>query len=151
MRPGRSGRACLLTFSRALREGSDVRVGQVPGEVSVDAVSVVEAGALHRLGALLGQEDEDRAPVVLGADAADEPSLLHAVDDPGEAALAVEDPLGQLVHGEAVRRLLELDEDVVPALWDAHRLLELGIEHVDQRQRALEEEPPAAESLGRGA
>ena len=28
-----------------LREGSDLRVGQVPGEVPVDAVSVVEAGA----------------------------------------------------------------------------------------------------------
>src|SRR5204862_891955 len=83
-------------------EGPGVGVGKVLGEVAVDAVAVVAAGALHRLGALLGEHDEDRAAVVGGADAADEPGVLHAVDDTGEAALAVQDLVGELGHGDAV-------------------------------------------------
>ena len=54
------------------RERFDVCVGEVLREVSFDSVSVVAAGALQRLGALFGEDDEDRAAVVFGADAADE-------------------------------------------------------------------------------
>ena len=82
-------------------EGFDVGFGEVLGEVSFDSVSVVAAGVFHRLGALVGEDDEDRAPVVLGADAADESGFFHPVDDAGEAALAVEDPVGELVHRDA--------------------------------------------------
>src|SRR5439155_247901 len=61
-------------------EGFDLVFGQVLREVSFDPVSVVAAGAFHRLGAVVGENDEDRAPVVLGANAADEPCLFHPVD-----------------------------------------------------------------------
>ena len=101
--------------------------------------------------ALVGEDDEDRAAVVLGADAADEAGLFHSVDDAGEAALAVEDPLGELVHAQAVGCLLEVDEDVVPAQRDPGVALELGVEHVDERERALEVEAPGAQPLGGGA
>src|SRR3954451_21017322 len=47
-----------------------VGVGEVLGEVSFDSVSVVAAGAFHRFGALVGEDDEDRASVVVEADAA---------------------------------------------------------------------------------
>ena len=53
-------RACALTFSRS-RERLDVGVGEVSREVSLDPVAVVATGVFHRLGALLGQDDEDRA------------------------------------------------------------------------------------------
>ena len=87
----------------------------------------------------------------MGADAADESRLFHPVDDTGEAALAVEDPFGELVHADAFGCFLEVDEDVVPAHRDAHGVLELGVEHVEQRERALEEEAPAAQPFGRRA
>jgi hypothetical protein len=44
-----------------------------------------------------------------------------------------------------------MDEDVVPALRDAGVSLELRIENVEKRHRTLEEEPPAAQPLGRRA
>ena len=111
---------------------------------------MVAAGLLHRRAALVGEDDEDRAAVVVGADAADEAGLLESVDDAGEAALAVEDPLGELVHAQAVGCLLEVDEDVVPAQRDAGVALELGVEHVDECERALEVEAPRAQPLGEG-
>ena len=50
-----------------------------------------------------------------------------------------------------LRCFLEVDENVVPALGDAHDLLELGVEQVEQRKRALEEQSPGAQLLPRGA
>src|SRR4051794_8001781 len=79
-------------------ERLDVAVGKVAGKVLLDPVPVAEAGLLHSRAPLVGEDDEDRAAVVLWADAADEPGLFHAIDDAREAALAVEDPLGELVH-----------------------------------------------------
>ena len=151
MRPGRSGRACVLIFLEGAGQDFDLAVGEVLGEVAFDSVSVVAAGVLHRGGALLGEHDEDRAPVVFGADAADEPGLLHPVDDAREAALAVQDPSCELAHRDAVRRFLEVDEDVVPAHREAGLVLEFGVEHVDQCERALEVQPPGTQPLGRRA
>ena len=88
---------------------------------------------------------------MLGADAADEAGLFHPVDDAGEAALAVEDPLGELVHAQTVGCLLEVDEDVVPAQREPCVALELGIEHVVECERALEVEAPGPQPLGGGA
>ena len=56
-------------------EGFDVGVGEVLGEVSLDSVAVVAAGALQRLGAFVGEDDGDRASVVFEAVTADEPCL----------------------------------------------------------------------------
>ena len=48
--------------------------------------------------------------------------------------------------------LLELDEDVVPAEGQRRPAAsQLGVEDVRQRQRALEEDAPGRERLGRGA
>ncbi len=117
----------------------------------LDRVPVVAAGPLHRVAALIGEDDEDRAAVALRADAADEAALLHPVDDAGEAALAVEDPLGELVHAQAVGCLLEVNQGVVPAQRDSGVALELGVEHVDECERALEVEAPGTQPFGRGA
>ena len=128
----------------------DVGVGEVAGEVLFDRVPVVAAGLLHRPASLIGEDDEDRAAVVLGPDAADEAGIFHAVDDAGEAALAVENPLGELGHPEAVC-LLELDQSVVPPQWDPGVALELGFQHVEDSECALEIETPSAQPLRRGA
>src|SRR6266581_3519415 len=123
-------------------EGFDLVFGEVLREVSFDSVSVVAAGIFHRVAAFFGENDEDRAPVVLRANTTDEARLFHPVDDTGEAALAVEDSLGERVHRDAFWRFLELDEDVVPAQRDAGLAFELAVEHVEERERALEVEPP---------
>jgi hypothetical protein len=132
-------------------EGFDVVVGEVLGEVSFDSVSVVAAGAVHRFGAVVGEHDQDRASVVFGAHAADEPGLLHPVDEAREAAFAVHDPRGELAHRDAVGRFLEVDQDVVPAQRQAGLVLEFGVEHAVQRQPALEEQPQGAQPLRRRA
>jgi len=133
------------------RERSHVCVRQMLREMSLDSVSVVSPRALERRDARVGEDDEDCAAIVLRPNAPDETRLFHPVDDPGEPALAVEDPVGERVHRHAVRRFLEMDEDVVPALRDAGVSLELRIENVEKRHRTLEEEPPAAQPLGRRA
>ena len=134
-----------------LRERSHVCVRQMLREVSLNSVSVVAPRALERRGARFGKDDEDRAAIVFRTNALDETHLLHPVDDSSESALAVEDPVGERVHRDAVRRFLEVDEDVVPALRDAGVSFELRIENVDKRHCTLEEEPPAAQLLGRRA
>ena len=136
-------------FLEGADERLDVGVGEVAGEVLFDPVSVVAAGLLHRGAALAGEDDEDRAAVVFGPDAADETSFFHPVDDASEAALAVEDPLGQLVHSQPVRCLLEVNEDVVPAQRDAGVAPELVVEYVDERERTLEVEAPGAQPFRR--
>jgi hypothetical protein len=108
--------------------------------VSFDSVSVVPAGICHRVAASLGENDEYRAPVALRANATDEARLFHPVDDTGETALAVEDSLSERVHRDTFGRFLELDEDVVPAQRDTGLLFELAVEHVQERERALEVE-----------
>ena len=141
-------RADLL---EGLRERSHVCVRQMLREVSFDSVSVVAPRALERRGTRFGEDDEDRAAIVFRTNAPDEAHLLHPVDDSGEAALAVEDPVGERIHRDAVRRVLEVDEDVVPALRDAGVSFELRIENIEKCHCALEEQPPAAQPLGRGA
>ena len=81
----------------------DVGVAQVLREVAFDRVSVMTARVLHRGPALVSEDDEDRAAVVLGTDTSDEAGRFEPVDDAREAALAVEDPLGELVHAQALR------------------------------------------------
>jgi hypothetical protein len=99
---------------------------------------------------LVGEDDEDRAAVVLGANAADEAGLCESVDDAGEAALAVEDPFGELVHAQAVGCLLEVDEGVIRAHRHAGVALEFGVEDVLERECALEVEAPGAQPLPGG-
>src|SRR5215216_6691986 len=137
-------------FFECAGERFDVAVAEVLGEVLFDRVAVVAASLLHRRAALVGEDDEDRAAVVFGADSLDEAGLFESVDDAGEAALAVEDPLGELVHAQPVGRFLEVDEGVVPAQRDAGVALERGVEDVDERERALEVEPPGTQPLGGG-
>jgi hypothetical protein len=129
-------------------ERLDVAVGEVAGEVLFDRVPVVSAGLLHRCTALVREDDEDRTAVVLRADAPNETSFFHPVDDPGETALAVQNPLSELVHTHAFGCFLEVDEGVVPAQWDAGVALEFGVEHVDERECALEVEAPGPQALG---
>ena len=137
-------------FLERASERLDVGVAEVAGEVLFYPVPVVAAGLLHRGAAFVGEDDEDRAAVVLGAHTLDEASLFHSVDDAGEPALAVEDSFGELVHTQAIWGLLELDEGVVPAHGDAGVALELGVEDVDECQRALEVEAPGAQPLAGG-
>src|SRR5512133_1473553 len=122
----------LADLLQGTDERPDVGLGEVIREVSCNPVPVVPAREFLRLVALLGEHDEDRAAVVLGANAADELRSLHPVDDAREAALAVKDPVGERVHRYALRGLLELDKDVVPAQRDSGLLLEFGVEHVEE-------------------
>src|SRR5512133_2813434 len=143
-------RSCVgADFLECSREGLDVCLGKVLGEVAFDSVAVMGAGAFEYRAAFSGENDEDRAAVLLGADATDEARFFHPVDDSGEAALAVEDPVGKQVHRDPVGGFLEVDEDVVPTLRDTRVPLELCVEDVEEREGALEEQPPSAQSLAR--
>jgi len=137
-------------FLERASERLDVGVGEVAREVLFDCVPVVPASLLHRDAPLVGEDDEDRAPVVVGADALDEAGLFQTVDDAGEAALTVEDAFGKFVHAQTTGCFLEVDEGVVPAQRDAGVALELGVEDVGERERALEVEAPGAEPLAGG-
>jgi hypothetical protein len=119
-----------LDLVESAGEGLDVGVGEVLGEVPLDSIPVVAAGLAQLFGARVSHNDQDRTPIVRRADASDEPSFLHSVNHMSEAALAVKDPFRELVHANALRRLIEMNEDVVPALRDSHRLLEFRIEQV---------------------
>jgi hypothetical protein len=44
-----------------------------------------------------------------------------------------------------------VDENVVPTLRDTDGVLEFGVEDVEQRKRALEEQAPGVQPLRRGA
>ena len=116
-------------FERA-GEGLDVGVGEVLGEVPLDSIPVVPTGLAQLFRARVGQDDQDRTPIVRRPDASDESTLFHSVHHVSEAALAVKDPFRELVHANAPRRLIEMNEDVVPALRDSHSLLEFRIEQV---------------------
>ena len=132
-------------------ERLDVGVVEVAREVLLDPVPVVPAGALERLAPRVGENDAHRSAVVLGPHAADEIGGLHAIDDAREAALAVQDPLGELVHPQAVGCIFEMDERVVPPERDSGIPLELAVEDVGERENALEIEAPRPQALGRGA
>ncbi len=132
-------------------ERLDVGVVEVAREVLLDSVPVVLPGALEGDTPGFGEDDEDRPAVVPGPHASDEIGGLHAIDDAGEAALAVEDPLGKLVHPQSVGRIFEMDQGVVPPQRDARVALELGVEYVGERENAFEVEPPRPQPLGRGA
>ena len=119
-----------LDLVESAGEGLDVDVGEVLGEVPLDSIPVVATGLAQLFRARVGQDDQDRTPIVRRPDAADEPTLFHSVHHVSEAALAVKDPFRELVHANALRRLLEMNEDVVPALRDSHSLLEFRIEQV---------------------
>ena len=93
----------------------EVSLVQVLDEVLADAAAMHGACGLQRLEAFGRDEHEDHAPIVRRAVAPNEPFLLHPVDHPGQAALARQDPLGELGHPARAAGLLELDEDVVPA------------------------------------
>ena len=120
-------------------ERLDVGVGEVAGEVLLDRVPVWR-GVFQHLAALVGKDDEDERRSFSGWTRG-RGRPFHPVDDAGEAALAVEDPLGD-VHAQAGGGLLELDQGVVPAQRDPGVALEFGVEHVVQRERALEVEAP---------
>ena len=151
MRPGRRGRAWALSFSSALRERLDVGVAEV-AERSALRSRVDGGGGLRSIVARPWSVRTTRIErrSFSRSHASDEAGLFDPVDDAGEAALAVEDPLGELVHAQTVGSLLEVDEDVVPAQRDTGVALELGVEHVDERERALEVEAPGAQPLGEG-
>ena len=151
MRPGRMGRACVLIFSNARVSAFDVGVGQVTRKVLLDRMAMVTASRLHRLAPLVCEDDEKRPAIVLGPLTAHEARLFHAVDDPSEAALAVEDPLGELVHAQSARLVLQVDEEVVPTDRNPGVALHLGVEHVEKREGAFEVQPPGSKPLRRRA
>ena len=124
---------------------------QVLGEVLLDSAPVDHPRALKGLRALGRHDDVDRAPVLARALALHQSRLLHAVDDPRQPALARENPAREFVHANRVLCLVEIDEHVVPAQRHPGLRLELGVEDVDQRVPALEEDAPDRALLGRGA
>ena len=126
------------------RPGERLHIGvvEVPREVLLDTVPVMPSGALERGAPGFGEDDADRPAVVRRSHPPDEIGGLHAIDDAGEPALAVEDPLGKLVHPQSVGRIFEMDEGVVPPQRDARVPLELRVEYVGEREDAFEVEPP---------
>jgi hypothetical protein len=138
------------------RERPDVGIRQV-AEVLLDSVPVVAAGSLHGLAPRVRKKDEDRAAVVLRTDAPNEAGFLHPVDDAGEAALAVQDPLGEL--GVVLLVLIGADAatDWLPAeiARDSHGFLLTGLDAMqdgswnsDRQPYALETSVPGIFAVG---
>jgi hypothetical protein len=136
-------------------EGAEQRgegvVVEVLGEVLLDSAAVDQARGPQGLRAHWRRDDLDRAPVLARALTLHQSGLLHAVDDARQPALAGEDPARELVHADRALRLLEIDEHVVPAQSHAGLGLQLGVEDVDQRVAAFEEDAPDRALLGRRA
>jgi hypothetical protein len=64
-------------FFECAGERFAVAVAEVLSEVLLDRVAVVAARLLHRRAALVGEDDEDRAAVVVRADSLDEAPLFE--------------------------------------------------------------------------
>jgi hypothetical protein len=126
-------------------------VVQMLGEVLLDSSSVDQACGLKGFRAFGRHDDLDGAPVLGRALPLHETLLLHAVDDPRQAALARENSAREFVHADRAVRLLEIDEDVVPAQRHPGLRLQLGVEDVDQRVPAFEEDAPDRALLCRRA
>src|SRR6059058_2701373 len=103
-------------------------------KVFLDRMAMVPASCLHRLVALVREDDEERPTIVLGPLAAHEARVLHAVDNACETTLAVQDSLGELVHTQSPRFVFQVDEEVVPTNRDPGVALHLDVEHVDKRE-----------------
>ena len=99
----------------------------------------------------IGGDHQHHPAVAPGPLAPHEALVLHAVDHPGEPALAGQDAARDLVHRHALGLLLQLHHHVVPAEGELAGGLELGVEDVRQGQGALEEDPPGGERLRAGA
>jgi hypothetical protein len=148
---GTQGAHVLVHGPEGVEKGGEGAVVEVLGEVLLDSSSVDRACGLKGFRALGRHDDLDRAPVLGRALALHESVLLHAVDDARQAALAREDPAREFVHADRAVRLLEVDEDVVPAQCHPGLRLQLGVEDVDQRVPALEEDAPDRALLCRRA
>jgi len=80
-------------FVECARECLDVGVREMAGEVLLDPVSVVAPSLVDHGASSVGEDDENRAAVVVGADTTNKTRFFQPVDDASEAALAREDPL----------------------------------------------------------
>src|SRR5881227_2615540 len=79
--PWAEGPGVGAEFLEGAGERLDVGFGEVAGEVLFDPVPVVATGLLHRCAARVGEDDKDRAAVVLAAHTFDKARFFHAVDD----------------------------------------------------------------------
>ena len=148
---GAEGPHVVADLLHDLLQAGEVAPAEELGEVAADAVAVDGPRVFERREPLGRRPDEHDPPVVGRALAPHQAGLLHAVDHAREAAPARQDPRRDLVHRHAAARLLELDEDVVPAERELARCLELGVEDVRQRECALEEDAPRHQLLASGA
>jgi hypothetical protein len=145
------GAHVVVDVREGVQKRVEVAVVQVLREVLVDPAAVNDARGSERLRSLRRHDDLDRSAVVGWTLPLHEPRLLHAVDDPREPALARENPARQLVHADPVVGLFEIDKDVVPTQRHLGLGLQLGVEDVDQRIPALEEDAPNRQLLRRWA
>ena len=92
-----------------------------------------------------------RPPIVLGPLAPHEVSRLTLVDDPSEAALAVDDSLGD-VHGSLPARVIHVDAEAVRSgsAIPAVAFL-LALEPSRTREGAFEIQPPRRGACAEGA
>jgi hypothetical protein len=134
--------ADLLQRRRERRELARVQVLQ---EVLLDAAMVHGPRISERLVSCWRDQDLDHAPILWWSLTKDEAVGFHAVDHPGEAALTGQDAIGELGHAQPVGCVLEMNERVVPDQRDAAFGLQLGIEDVDQGERAFNENAPVRE------
>ena len=95
------GLECLSYLCEYGVQGLKINVIQVTGEVLLDAAVVYGPGLTEHALALLGEDGVGPAAVFHGMFPADQPRLLHAVDEAGEAAAAQYYRVGQPLHPES--------------------------------------------------
>ncbi len=100
-------------------------------------------------GAVVGQDGELAATVLLAHLPADPTALLEPGDGVREPAARGQAPVGQLAHPHPpARRLGQRHEDLVVRVGDAGLVDELTVEPVEQQLRAVEPRAPRLLLLG---
>ncbi len=127
-------------------QGLDLLGVEVAGEVLVDAAQVDRGGAAQGAAALVGEDGEPAAAVVLAALPADQPGLHHPVDQPRQPALGEQHRRRQLLHAQpAPRGLGQVEEHVVAAQGQAALGHQLVLEQLGDRGVRLQQQPPGGQ------
>jgi hypothetical protein len=127
----------------------DLLGGELIEQVRADALDVDGGRGLQRREAVVGQDGELPAAVLLADLPAHPAALLQPGDGVGQAAAGGQAPVGQLAHPHhPAGRLGEGDEDLVVGVRDARRVLQLPVQPVGEQLGAEEPGAPGALLVG---
>jgi hypothetical protein len=127
----------------------DLLRGQLVEQVPPDALDVDRGRGLERLEAVVGEDGELPAAVLLADLTPDPAALLEPGDGVREPAAGGQAAIGELAHPHhAAGRLGQGDEDLVVGVRDARGVLQLPVQAVLEEECAEEPGAPGALLVG---